>query len=104
MLTRAGDDCERRAQRAPRDIFSPPVRGEPDAGELPAAVGVEEVAVGGTDMGDGGGAGAAAQDELVAHELTVVLAERAGQRLEAGERRVGAARPLPDIAVELKER
>src|SRR5207249_2533239 len=77
---------------------------QPQPGELPAAVGMEEVAIGGTDVSDGGGAGAAAQHELVAHELAVVLAQRPRQRLEAGIRGVSAARPLPDVAVELQER
>ena len=65
------------------------VLGQPDAAELPARVGIEEVAVGGADVGARRGAGAAAQHDLVAHELAVVLAERAGRRREA---RVGRRR------------
>src|SRR5689334_2898328 len=80
------------------------VSGETDAGELPAGVGGEEVAVGGTDVGLGCGAGAAAQDHLVAHELGVVLAQGALEWAEAGIGRVGAAGPLPDIAEELLDR
>ena len=52
--------------------------------ELPARVGGEEVAVGRADVAARRGARAAAQHHLVAHELAVVLAERARERPEAG--------------------
>ena len=68
------------------------------------ALGREEVAVGRADVAARRGAGAAAQHELVAHELAVVLAERAGGRPVAGVGRVGALRPLPDVAEQLRER
>src|SRR5262245_50275775 len=47
------------------------------------------------------GAGTAAQDVLVAHEFPVVLAKRAGSGVVAGVRRVGAARPFPNVAEHL---
>ena len=42
---------------------------------------------------------AAAQHVLVAHELAVVFADRAGARAKAGVRRVARRRPFPDVAV-----
>src|SRR3546814_6769741 len=57
---------------------------ETDAGELPALVGVEEIAIGGTQMPARGGAAAAAQDELPAHELAIIFADRARRGAEAG--------------------
>ena len=68
---------------------------------MPAGGGAEEVPVGGADVGFGGYAGAAAQDDLRGHELAVVLAERAGEGLIAGVAGVGGLGPLPDVAVEL---
>src|SRR5690606_39176809 len=68
------------------------------AGELPARSGREEVAVGGADVAGRGRAAAAAQDQLSAHELAVVFAERARQRAEARVRTVGARGPLPAVA------
>ena len=50
------------------------------------------------------GARPAAEHELVAHELAVVLAERAGRRDVAGIGEVLAARPFPDVAEHLGER
>ena len=48
-------------------------------------------------------AGAAAQHQLIAHELAVVLAEGAVRSPVAGVGRVGAAGPFPDVAEELAE-
>src|ERR1700723_1541077 len=52
-------------------------------------------------MGGGRDRGASAQDHLAAHELAVVLAQGAGQRLEAGITEVGAGGPLPAVAEKL---
>ena len=71
--------------------------------ELPARPGVEEVAIGGANVRARRGAGAAAQHELIAHELAVVLSDRARRRLEAWIRQVSASRPLPHVAVDLPE-
>src|SRR5439155_27206637 len=71
-----------------------------EAGELPAGVGREEVAVRRADVPRGRGARPAAEYQLVAHELAVVLAQRAGRRAVAGVRDVWAARPHPHVAVE----
>src|SRR3546814_292974 len=70
---------------------------QPQPCELPALVGIEEVAVGRADMAGRGDAGTAAQSHLVAHELAVVLANRARRRAEAGIGLVGALRPFPDV-------
>src|SRR5581483_1945938 len=72
------------------------------AGELPALMGIEEVAVGGARMPLGRRAGCAAQHELAAHELAVVLAERARSRAEPRVRSIGALRPLPHVAEHLR--
>src|SRR3546814_19849859 len=74
---------------------------ETDAGELPALVGVEEIAVGGTQMPARGGAAAAAQDELAAHELAILFADRARRGAEAGIGAIGAAGPFPHAAEHL---
>src|SRR3546814_5227326 len=74
---------------------------ETDAGELPALVGVEEIAVGGTQMPARGGAAAAAQDELAAHELAIIFADRARRGAEAGIGAIGAAGPFPHAAEHL---
>src|SRR5690554_4975373 len=68
---------------------------QPNAGELPAVVGVEEVPVTGTAVPGGSGTGAAAQDLLIAHELAVVLAQGSRCCPVAGVGQVGALRPLP---------
>src|SRR6185437_11807271 len=63
---------------------------EPQAGELPSPVGMEEIPVGRAGVTWRGDAGAAAQDHLVDHELAVVLADGAGCRPIAGIWCVGA--------------
>src|SRR4029077_8199257 len=84
----------------------PPPRGEaagrePNPAELPLRFGRKEVAVARPDVTGRRRARAAAQDELVAHELAVVLADRTGERPVAGIRQVGGLRPFPDVAVHL---
>lgn len=54
-------------------------------------------------MSGRGRATAAAQHHLPDHELAVVLADRAGQRPEAGIGVVGKAGPLPDLADHLQQ-
>src|SRR5207302_5671889 len=72
-----------------------------EASELPAGVGGEEVAVGRPDVRLRGGAGAAAQDHLAAHELPVILAQGTFQGTKARIGRIGAAGPFPHAATEL---
>ena len=89
LIGRAAPAVDPRLRGVPR---------QPDAAELPARVGVEEVAVARADVIRGRRARSAAQHDLVAHELAVVLAERARRRRITGVGRVGAARPLPDVS------
>src|SRR5262249_1955031 len=74
---------------------------ESESGELPAFFRLKEIAIGAADVTAGGGAGTAAQDVLVAHEFSVVLAERAGRCSVARVRRICAARPFPNVAEHL---
>src|SRR3546814_3937421 len=67
---------------------------EANAGELPALVGVEEIAVGGAPMAARGRAAAAAQHELAAHKLAIIFADRARRGAETGIGAVGAAGPF----------
>ena len=64
-------------------------------------LGREEIAVAGPDVAARRHAGAAAQHVLIAHEFAVVFSHRAAVRAEAGIGLVGAAGPLPGVAVEL---
>ena len=75
---------------------------EAHAGELPARIGGEEVAVGGANVRGGRRAAATAQHVLPAHELAVVLAHGAGRGTKARVRRVVAARPFPHVAEHLR--
>ncbi len=68
---------------------------ESETGELPTGGGREEVAIGGADVRGGCDTGASAEDDLRGHELAVVLAEGAGERLVAGVSGVAAGGPLP---------
>ena len=86
---------------APRAVKG---RGPGARAELPLRVGCEEVAVTGARMAGQGGARAAAQHELVAHELAVVFAHRADRRPAAGIGGISRLRPLPDAADELHRR
>src|SRR3546814_13997183 len=74
---------------------------EANAGELPALVGVEEIAVGGAAMAARGRAAAAAQHELAAHKLAIIFADRARRGAETGIGAVGAAGPFPHAAEHL---
>src|SRR5512138_475079 len=74
-----------------------------NAAELPARGGIEEIAISRANVIARRGARSAAQHELIAHELTVVLAERARQRMETGIGSVRRSSPLPDIAKHLFE-
>src|SRR6266536_5684896 len=74
-----------------------------DTHELPLGVGRKEVAVGGPNMRQGGGARAAAQDVLVAHELSIVFPDRPRTWLEVRIGRVGALGPFPHVAIHLRE-
>src|SRR5439155_11246507 len=79
------------------------VPGQANAAELPARRRWEEVAIALAQVRARRRARAAAQDELVAHELAIVLAERAGERLISRVRRVRALRPLPTFAEHLRQ-
>src|SRR3954471_23839396 len=72
-----------------------------DATQLPSRRRRKEVPVRQAGVRARSGAGSAAQDHLVAHELPVVFAERALVRLVTGIRKIGGGGPLPGIAEEL---
>src|SRR5689334_19987442 len=72
---------------------------QPYPRELPSRVRREEVPVGPADVPGRRRAGAAAEDELVAHELPVVLPDRPRRGLEARVGGILAPRPFPDVAV-----
>src|SRR5699024_7146033 len=74
----------------------PPRDPQPAGG--PPGGGGEEVPVGGARVAGGGQGAAAAQDVLVGHELAVVLAGGALERLESGVGQVRAGGPLPPAA------
>src|SRR5690606_10522738 len=88
--------------RSPRSMGARITR-EAHAREGPALVGMKEIAVRRPRVPARGDRAAASQHPLPAHELAVVFAERARRRLVAGVRLVSAARPLPNVAVELGE-
>src|ERR1700730_3036842 len=71
------------------------VFGEPDAGELPPRLRIEEIAIAYPRMTIGRRQRASAQYHLIDHEFAVVLAERPGLRPIARIGRIGGARPLP---------
>src|SRR5258705_422641 len=71
---------------------------ETQARELPARIGRKEVSIACADVAGRCRARSAAQHVLAAHELAVVLTDRAGGTAEAGVRSVVAARPFPDLA------
>src|SRR5690606_4508542 len=79
------------------------VPGQPQTGELPPVMGVEEVAIAGPRMPRRRDRRAAAQHDLIGHELAVVLAGRPGRRTEARIGRERAGRPLPDLAEHLAQ-
>ena len=72
-----------------------------DSRKLPPCLGRKEVAVRGPDVRPRRGARAAPKDELVAHELAVILTDRSRRRPEPPVRSVRALRPFPDVAEEL---
>src|ERR1700691_1388719 len=77
------------------------VVGQSNAGELPARRRREEVAIRGPYMGGRRGHLSPAEHHLVAHALAVVLAEGAGEGMEARIRKISADGPLPDVAEKL---
>src|SRR5690606_11938655 len=93
-----GPPCADRGRRSALSVFR-----QAKAEKLPAVARIEEAAIGRTDVLGPCRARAAANDHLVAHELAVVLAERAGERLEAGIGGVRRRGPFPHVAVELAE-
>src|SRR5271166_1379956 len=79
------------------------VPGETQAAELPAAVGMEEVAIGRTGVPVRGHSRAAAQDHLIDHEFSIVFADGTGGRPEARIRAVSGTRPLPHMTCPLAD-
>src|SRR5690606_11447314 len=77
---------------------------QPEARELPAGAGVKEIPVRGADVRGWRNARSSSKDELIAHELAVVLAQWAGLSAVAGVGTAVAARPRPDIAKHLAQR
>src|SRR6266571_709829 len=75
---------------------------QPYPGKLPACFRREEIAVGGADVRARSGARSSAQDHLAAHEFSVVFTQRTGRGLVSRISKIGAGRPLPDIAKQLK--
>jgi len=68
---------------------------ESDPCKLPAFFRLEEIAISSANMTARGGAGAAAQNVLVAHELAVVFAQCARRRPITWIRRVGRCASIP---------
>src|SRR5487761_1418084 len=81
---------------------SPSIRSQTDAGELPARGWGEEVSITGADVRGRRRHRTSAQNKLIAHKFSVIFAERAGGSFVSGIGNVGAARPLPNIAEELR--
>src|SRR5581483_5054726 len=79
------------------------IRSQPYPGELPAGWRGEEIPIACANVRLRGGAGAAAQNPLVAHEFAVVLAQRPYCRAEAGIGNVGARCPFPNITKDLSQ-
>src|SRR3546814_16583108 len=80
------------------DAHGSEILGETQAGELPALVGVEEIAVGGPHMAARRRAASAATHELAAHELAIIFAHRAGGGTEARTGKIGDAGPFHPAA------
>ena len=59
---------------------------------------MKEIAIGRADVLVRCRAGAAAQNHLPAHELTIIFTDRAVRDFKAGIGREGAGSPFPDIA------
>src|SRR3546814_13546015 len=83
------------------DAHGSEILGETQAGELPALVGVEEIAVGGPHMAARRRAASAAKHELAAHALAIIFAHRAGGGTEARLGTIGAAGPFPHAHAKL---
>src|SRR5581483_11802655 len=80
-------------------LFSVFVFCEAQAGKLPARRWIEEITVSWTGVTGGSRKRRAAQDQLIYHELAIVLAERARRSFISGIWRIRTARPLPDNSV-----
>ena len=81
-------DCRRSARQFGACTSS--IVGQSDSSELPSGLRGKKVAIGRPDVGSRRDAGSTAEDDLVAHELTVILAERARCGLISRIRGVGA--------------
>src|SRR5690242_11272845 len=96
----AGMGADRPARTSSRKAGSAAsiVSGKPQPRKLPARRRRKEIAIGCPAVTTRRGAAGALQHELPAHELAVVLADRALGGLEAGEAEIGARRPFPHVA------
>src|SRR5690606_39091114 len=79
------------------------VASQAHARELPARMWVKEIAIRRPNVVAGCGARGAAQHELIAHELAVVLTVRTAEPPEAGTGDVGRGSPFPRVAEALLE-
>ncbi len=79
------------------------VRRQTDPREHPALMGIVEVAIAGPRMLLGRGERPATQDHLIGHELAVILRRRPLGRTEPRIGSIGAGRPLPDLARQVRE-
>src|SRR5258708_15573497 len=74
---------------------------QPYAGELPPGFRREKVAIRCANVRLRSNARTSAQHHLVAHKFSVVLAQRSSHRLVSRIRKIGAGRPLPNVAEHL---
>ncbi len=80
------------------------IAGQTDAGKLPTCLGRKEIAICRAHVAGRRRTRSAAQHVLVAHELAIVLSQRAIRRGKARIRRIGTCRPLPRFAIQLCKR
>src|SRR6185312_267009 len=71
---------------------------QPNAGNHPARRRRKEITIGRPYMAGWRHCRAATQHHLVRHELAVVLADRAGERVETGIGDIGTGGPFPSVA------
>ena len=77
--------------------------GQSNSAELPTRLRGKEIAVGPTHVADGRCARPAAQDVLIAHELSVVFTKRAARCFISRIRRIRTRCPFPDVSVQIPE-
>src|SRR3546814_4879320 len=89
---KAGSGARRAGGTSSVSSIASQILRQPQRGELPALMGVEEIAVAGPHMSARRGATAALQHELPGHELAVIFAHRAFRGAEPGMGAIGADR------------